>query len=146
MANPTGKGGHRFKKGQSGNPAGVSKAAKEIQKFKVTSYQDFINKLQEFGGLTPEEMKAVVQNPKTKMFDVIFGRILYDASIGKPDARQILLERLFGKVKDSGELNIKQISEISYSIKFGDAGEITAEKKELFAEETVIKTTTDLLK
>ncbi len=46
-------------------------------------------------------MKARVQDPNAKMFDVIFGRILYDASQGKSDARNVLLERLWGKVKDN---------------------------------------------
>lgn len=103
MANFTGKGGKRFEPGKSGNPSGFSKKKRAEVAFKQTSYEDFINKLQEFGCLNPTQMKEKVQDPEAKMFDVIFGRIIYDASQGKADARQILLERLWGKVKDRVE-------------------------------------------
>ena len=104
MGNPTGKGGIRFQKGVSGNPGGKRKKDPTIKAFQETSYKDFINKLQEFGSMSPAQMKEIVQAPDAKMFDVIFGRILYDASQGKADARQILLERLWGKVKSQIEL------------------------------------------
>lgn len=100
MANPTGKGGNRFPKGVSGNPGGKKKIAPEIRAFQETTYKDFISKLQVFGSWPSKDLIVLIKDPMTTVFDKIFARILVDAGEGKSDARQVLIERLWGKVKE----------------------------------------------
>ena len=100
MANPTGKGGKRWKPGQSGNPLGRSKKDAMLESFRKTTYEDFINQLQKYGSLTKEQMEANLERKDTTMFELIFGKILIGAANGDKDSRQVLLERLWGKVKD----------------------------------------------
>jgi len=99
--------GRPFKKGQSGNPNGKPKKDPIIREFQATTYKDFILKLQKYGTFSKEELKEIVDNPKTQTFDLIFIRILYDAMHGKADARQVLLERLWGKVKDHMQIDLE---------------------------------------
>lgn len=100
MANLTGKGGRKFQKGQSGNPGGVSKVARAMKNFQKLSHEEFLTKLQLFGSATKAQLQEILDDPETKVFDLIFIKILHDAVEGKSDARQVLLERLWGKVKE----------------------------------------------
>lgn len=99
MANPTGKGGKRFQKGKSGNPGGRPKNT-AIQQFKQTTYADFINSLQKYGTLSRTEMAIELQRPDATMFEIMFGQIVASAAKGDKEARSVLLERLWGKVKE----------------------------------------------
>lgn len=110
MANPKGIGGKRFVKGQSGNPGGGKKLDPFVKEFKETSYKDFINQLQKYGKLTRLEMQADLQRPEATMFEIMFGQIVASAAKGDKDARQVLLERLWGKVKDS--IEFKDMNEV----------------------------------
>ncbi len=100
MANLTGKGGKRFQPGVSGNPSGGKKKDPLVRQFQETTYKDFIAKLQMFGTISTAELKAIAKDPSTTVFDLVFAQILLDASAGKADARQVLLDRLWGKVKE----------------------------------------------
>lgn len=104
MANLTGKGGVKFQKGQSGNPGGKPKVDPSITQFKATTYKDFIENLQKYGGLSPAEMKADLARPNATMFELIFGKIISGAAQGDRDARNVLLDRLWGKVKQEVRL------------------------------------------
>lgn len=99
MANPTGKGGVRFKPGVSGNPGGRPKDP-VVKAIRETTLRDFLKKLQELGKKSKDEIELIVEDSKTPMFDLVFARILVDAANGKSDARQVLLDRLWGKVKE----------------------------------------------
>lgn len=103
MANPTGKGGRKFQKGQSGNPGGRTKASAAIERFRATTYEEFINQLQKYGSFTEEQMKEDLKRKDVTMFEKIFGKIIAGAAAGEKDSRQVLLERLWGKVKDKVE-------------------------------------------
>jgi hypothetical protein len=101
-----------FKPGQSGNPGGLSKKKRAEIAFKQTSYQDFILKLQTYGASPQHELDQVIKNPDTPAFDLMFVRIFNDAINGKSDARNIILDRLWGKVKTHVELSQANDSEI----------------------------------
>ncbi len=114
MANPTGIGGKKFQKGQSGNPGGRRKETSEVTLFKKTTYEEFINYLQKYGSMTKTAMKKELEKSSTSMFETIFARIIFQAAMGEKDARQVLLERLWGKVKDqvehSGKMDYRDIN------------------------------------
>jgi hypothetical protein len=94
----------RFKKGVSGNPSGRPKEDPAIRKFKETTYKDFIDQLQKYGSLSMDEMEADLRRKDATMFERIFGKIIQQAANGERDGRQVLLERLWGKVKDQVEV------------------------------------------
>lgn len=95
----------KWKKGQSGNPSGRPKTDPVILKINKLSQRDLVEKLREFGNMTPSELqKSVWKDEKTTTFEVVCAKIYIDAMAGKADARQILLERLCGKVKDTIEI------------------------------------------
>lgn len=95
--------GKPFKKGVSGNPGGRKKESPIVSQFRKTSYEDFINYLNKYGAMNQAEMKAEIERVDCTMFEKIFGRIIYQAAQGEKDGRQVLLERLWGKVKDQVE-------------------------------------------
>lgn len=92
--------GRKFEKGNCANPGGRPKKDPMVREFQETSYKDFVSKLQQFGSMPKEELKEIVKDPQTTVFDLVFARILFDAAQGKADARQVLLDRLWGKVKE----------------------------------------------
>lgn len=94
-----------FKPGQSGNPGGYSKKKREQMAFKRISYEDFITKLQTYGASPQSALDAVIKDPATSAFDLMFVKIFNDAINGKADARNIIIERLWGKVKSHVELS-----------------------------------------
>lgn len=93
-------GGRKFQKGEVHNPGGRPKKDPLVKAFQETKYKDFVHKLQCFGSMPKEDLKEIVSDPKTTVFDLVFARILFDAAQGKADARQVLLDRLWGKVKE----------------------------------------------
>jgi len=93
----------KYVKGQSGNPSGRKKEDPLIRKVKETTYKEFLEGLQLYGTLSREEMQKELQRPDATMFELMFGQIVASAAKGDKDARQVLLDRLWGKVKDKVE-------------------------------------------
>lgn len=94
----------RFQKGQSGNPSGRPRANPLLRAVKETSYAEFLLGLQKYGKLTRDEMQAELQRSDLTMFELLFGQIVDSAARGDKDARQLLLDRLWGKVKEEVRL------------------------------------------
>ncbi len=65
--------------------------------------EQFCERMHKFGNCTQEELKAIVKDPNTKLLDLIFCRHILDSANGKPQARNTLYDRLWGKVKDQLE-------------------------------------------
>lgn len=106
--------GRPFKPGQSGNPGGKPKIDPLIRAFKETTYRDFIHHLQKYGAFTKEEIQVEENRPDATMFELMFTNIVSGASRGDKDARAVLLDRLWGKVKEVHELHNydKELAEI----------------------------------
>ncbi len=95
------RGNPAYVKGKSGNPRGVNGSPAfdpKIRQFKETAYRDFIDALQLYGFMTPAELEAELQNPKISNFNLMFGNLVRSASAGDKDARQLLIDRLWGRV------------------------------------------------
>lgn len=90
-----------YKAGQSGNPGGRPKLDPAIKKFKETSYEDFVRALQKYGSMTKVEINADLKRPEASMFDLMFGNLVLQAAKGNAQSRQLLIDRLWGKLKDS---------------------------------------------
>lgn len=72
----------------------------EVRRFREVSYKQFIDKLQEFGGMNELETKATLAHPSITNFDAMFGNLVVKAREGDKDARKDIFERLWGKVKE----------------------------------------------
>lgn len=94
----------KFQPGQSGNPAGKAKQDPAIKAFKETTYRDFLNSLQKYGAMDPEDLKVELEKPGITVFEVMFGNIVQGAMKGDKDSRNVLLERLWGKVTEKHEV------------------------------------------
>ncbi len=90
-----------FKKGCSGNPGGRALITKEAKGFRKVSYDNFVNKLQEYGGMTNAELKEELRRPDISNFDLMFGNVVNSAATGDRYARELLMDRLWGKAKET---------------------------------------------
>lgn len=91
---------YHFKPGQSGNPAGGPKLSPEVRMFRQTSYQDFILALQKYGNWPIMKLEAELLRPDLGAFDHMFVVIVLKAAKGDAVTRELLINRLWGKVKD----------------------------------------------
>ena len=104
--------GRPFVKGQSGNPLGGPKGDPVVKAFRETTLRDFVTGLQKFGSMPPKDIKAEIhEETDLPAFQVMFGRLVYQASQGDKIAYQMLTERLWGKVKDSVEISSKEMDD-----------------------------------
>lgn len=94
---------NQFEKGKSGNPKGGPKKNKALVQFQAMTYQEFLDRLQEFGSLNKERIKDIIKNEDTSVLDLIYCRHLYDAMNGNDRARESLYNRLWGKVREQIE-------------------------------------------
>lgn len=96
-----------FPKGQSGNPGGKPKKDLAIKAFRETTYDQFIANLQKYGSLSREQMAEELRRPDATMFELMFGNIVASAAKGDDRARQLLIDRLWGKVKENIDFNVR---------------------------------------
>lgn len=101
----------QFKKGLSGNPSGRPKRDPFISAVKETTYKEFITALHKYGNLTRKEIAQELARPNATMFEVMFGQIVASAARGDKEARQVLLERLWGKVKEHLEIETSPLKD-----------------------------------
>ncbi len=119
----------RFKPGQSGNPGGKKKQDPEIKQFRETTYKDFVTGLQKYGDMDKAQLKAEVRRPDIRAFDLIFARVVDQATDGEKDARAVLLDRLWGKPKET-EFGAIAHQELLSRIPLSDLIELARKAKE----------------
>jgi hypothetical protein len=91
---------HHFKKGQSGNPSGRAKKSIEVEQKRLITYEEFVDLVTRFSKMKRAEMKEYLERPEATMFELVYGKLIVQAANGDKSARDMLTERLFGKVKD----------------------------------------------
>ena len=101
----------RFKKGQSGNPAGSGLIYKDpaIKAVRELTYQEFVGCIQRFGGMTRAELRAEMERPEATVFEVMFGKVLQQAMGGERASREYITDRLWGKPKEVDAALVKTI-------------------------------------
>lgn len=97
MANPLGKGGP--KKGEVRNPMGRPPLEPLLKDLRETSFKDFCLLIQHYGALRSSEIVKRLEEDLTG-FERIVARMVFSAGMGDKDALKVLLERLWGKVRE----------------------------------------------
>lgn len=97
----------QFKPGHSGNPTGRPKRVIQAEKLRGYKYADFMDLLNKCSIMTREEMTDFLKRPDATMFELTYGGLLAQAAKGDKVARQELSERLFGKVKETIQVEAK---------------------------------------
>lgn len=96
-----------FKPGQSGNPRGGVPATKDVLVVRQVRDEYLISSLYKMGAATKPTLQAIVKDPSSIMFDVMFAQCWLDAGKGNDKARQVIVERLWGKVSDQIAVDVK---------------------------------------
>ena len=92
--------GKPFKKGEVRNPGGRPAIPPEIKAFQKLTYQDFIDSLQRMGSMPRKEIADLVKQEDTPSFQIIFGKVMIQATEGNLKAVDLLFTRLWGKPKE----------------------------------------------
>lgn len=96
-----------WKPGQSGNPSGRRKESAALTRFRETTNEQFIEALQRYGHMHFGALKQEMSRDDVDSFDRLFGGIILDSINGDDKARQLLIDRLFGKVKENLGISIE---------------------------------------
>lgn len=85
-----------FKKGQSGNPSGVSKDKLPIVVLERHSKSRFKNMLHNFAGMTLGQLKEVLNDQNRTNMELVVARLYSKCILGSPTHMNILFDRLLG--------------------------------------------------
>lgn len=97
--------GGSWKKGQSGNPEGARKhLPSPLKQFKEICQKQFLRSLQQYGLMTDEQLHADLARPDITQFEKLFCGLVTSAVNGDNAARHIIMDRLWGKVKDNTQV------------------------------------------
>jgi hypothetical protein len=94
-------GSPHWKKGVSGNPGGRPKTAIVAEKQKLINYAELIDLCTKCVKMKRDEIKEFLERPDVNMFELIYGGLVVQAAKGERVAREMLTDRLFGKVKQA---------------------------------------------
>jgi hypothetical protein len=98
--------GHRFKKGESGNPGGtpaVHKEIKEARKFNMETITKIVNSLND---KTTTELEAISKDKSTDNLTMLLVRIILKAQqTGDYKCMEFLITHLIGKPKQQVEVS-----------------------------------------
>lgn len=99
----------RFKKGQSGNPGGKPKLPDDIKQARKLSQIELERTINKLIYLPRSELKQVIENPATPMFEIMIASIIAQASQKGDQLRlDFVLNRMIGKVKEPVEVTIQK--------------------------------------
>lgn len=106
------KGNHsqlkKWKKGQSGNPAGRAKMPEDLREIrKKYSKQIIQGLLAQCLDKSVKELESILKDKNNKVVDHLVGRVaLLGIVKGDPVRFNFILDRLIGKVKEEKEINL----------------------------------------
>jgi hypothetical protein len=96
----------RFKKGQSGNPGGKPKVPDDIKEARKLNQIELERAINRLIWLPRAELKALIENPETPMFEMMLASIVAQAAQKGDQSRlEFILMRVIGKVKDQLEVS-----------------------------------------
>lgn len=97
-----------WKKGQSGNPSGVTALPRDVLEAKKTNRVSLERTLNEFLMLNRLELQKRLQNQSATMLELAVGTIVAKAAKDGDQIRlNFILDRLIGKVKDQVKVEIE---------------------------------------
>ena len=96
----------KFKPGQSGNPGGRAKIPEDIKQARTMTNHQLMRRLTDFLQMDRDAVRAIAQDPKAPMLDVIVASIVAKAATASDHQRlNFLFDRIVGKVTDKIEVN-----------------------------------------
>jgi len=105
----------RFKKGQSGNPAGslpVNKVLKEVKLLTALEFRDMINKLMKY---SQDELTAYVNDKDAPFIWRIYAKSLVKAyNTGDSERIETIMNRMIGKVPDKLQFEDKTKPDVDF--------------------------------
>lgn len=113
MANPNPK--HKWKKGQSGNPAGglpTNQLLKQVKMLSAKEFQEMINKLMK---LNQDELTAYMNDKDAPFIWRIYAKAMVKTyNTGDHDRLDNLLNRIIGKVPDKLHVTDETKPDVDY--------------------------------
>lgn len=104
-------GGRNIKKGQVLNPNGRPRVPEYVKSARKLTQVKFAEVLYKYINATFEDLKEVIENPKTPSLDLIVVKVLTEAiKHGDEKRLNFILERMIGKVKEVREHHHRGIS------------------------------------
>jgi hypothetical protein len=105
MAKGKKTGGRDFKPGQSGNPKGGPGLPKDLREARKLGQLELERAVNRLIYLSRSELRAVIENPDTPMFDITIASIIAQAAQkGDQQRLEFVLNRIIGRVKDQIEI------------------------------------------
>lgn len=134
----------KFKKGDNPNPGGRPTIPAVVKEFQKTTYSHFVDSIQKYGNMDRKEVKEVIKNPTSKAFDVIFAKIVDQSADGDRHAREVLLDRIWGKPKEA-EFGVISHMELLDKIPISVLIELARKNKEMSQAQVIDTDTTPRL-
>lgn len=101
MAKGKKSGGRDWEPGESGNPKGPAVLPPDIREARKLNKQEFERIVNKFLYLTPAEIKAIAEDPKTPAFELMIGAIVAKAVTQADTFRaEFLIARLVPKLPE----------------------------------------------
>jgi hypothetical protein len=114
MANPTGKGGKKFKPGQSGNPRGRQPLRPDLRRIQLMTADDSKRLLQKLMDLPKQSLEDLAADPSTPAMDLMVIQIILKAVQDGDHARlNFLFDRTIGKVLDKKEIEVRPVTYVT---------------------------------
>lgn len=105
MAKGKKTGGKDFPKGVSGNPKGSPGLPKDLRDARRLGQLELERAINRLIYLSRAELRAVIENPDTPMFDITIASIIAQAAQkGDQQRLDFILTRVIGRVKDQIEI------------------------------------------
>jgi hypothetical protein len=109
MANPNGPPDqYKWKKGQSGNPAGKPKLPEHLRDIQELTADEVNRTIARYTRMSPTDLQAVLDDPKAIVMDKIIAagmmKAIKDGDYGR---FSFLLDRTIGKTVDKSEVKVE---------------------------------------
>jgi|SRR3990167_1381076 len=105
MANPNPPEANRWKKGQSGNPAGIRKLPVDLRKVADLTARELSRVISKHLRMNKNELLKILQDPKSSALNlIIVSAIISAIKNGDTAKAEYLFMRIIGKVTDKAEI------------------------------------------
>lgn len=103
--------GRPFPPGVSGNPKGRPKTRGDLAQVRLLKESEAKRMIQKQLDMTPQELKAMVEDPETPAMELMIARII-DKALNEGDTARLnfLFDRTIGKVIEKREVEVRPVT------------------------------------